>query len=309
MVRWKKIIITYNVEERSVNMNLPLGTIQKMHVLRKIDTGYVLAQGEAEALLHHNETDNELKENQEVEVFLYNDKKGNITATTKLPTVLIGKYDWAEVIDVVPKLGAFVNIGIAKEMLVDNDALPPFRSIWPKIGDKLLVTLDLDYKQRLIGQLATGETIAEMFVVAPEELLSKKIEGNVYYSSREGTEIITDDGYRGFIHHTERMTEPRLGERVRGRVIDVKDDGTINVSLRPLKKDSIPLDAENILQHLTANGGVIPFSDKSDPEDIRGTFNTSKAAFKRALGNLMKQGRVEQRDGKTFLTDKKQSEE
>ena len=282
-------------------MNLPLGTIQQMRVLRKIETGYVLVKDGAEALLHHNETDTKLEENQEVDVFLYIDKKDNITATTKLPTVLRDKYDWAEVIDVVPKLGAFVNIGIAKEMLVSNDDLPQFRSIWPKSGDKLFVTLDLDYKQRLIAILATGNIIAETFESAPEDLLSKNIQGRVYYSSKEGTEILTDAGYRGFIHHTERKVEPRLGELVTGRVIDVKEDGTINVSLIPVKRKSIPLDAQDIMTHLEANDGVIPFSDKSDPEDIRGTFNMSKAAFKRALGNLMKEGKVEQRDGQTFL--------
>lgn len=282
-------------------MTLPLGTIQTMKVLRKIETGYVLGQGEAEALLHHNEASSELEENQEIDVFLYKDKKGNTTATTILPTVQIGKYDWAEVAEVIPKLGAFVNIGIAKEILVSNDDLPPFRSIWPQPGDKLLISLGLDYRDRLIAELATGSVIADLFTAAPETLLNQKIQGRVYYSSREGTEVITEDGYRGFIHHTERKAEPRLGEQINGRVIDVKEDGTINISLRPVRKESIPLDAEDILQHLEANNGVIPFSDKSDPEDIRGTFNISKAAFKRALGSLMKEGKVEQHNGKTYL--------
>lgn len=282
-------------------MTLQLGTIQTMKVLRKIETGYVLGLAEEEALLHHNETESELEENQDIDVFLYNDKKGNTAATTTLPTVQIGKYDWAEVAAVTPKLGAFVNIGIAKEMLVSTDDLPPFRSIWPKPGDKLLIALELDYKQRLIAKLATGNVIADIFTAAPENLLNHKVQGRVYYSSREGTEIITKEGYRGFIHHTERKAEPRLGELVNGRVIDVKEDGTINVSLKPVKKESIPLDAADILQHLEANDGVIPFSDKSDSEDIRRTFNISKAAFKRALGSLMKEGKIEQHNGKTYL--------
>ncbi|MCF3944434.1 CvfB family protein [Oceanobacillus alkalisoli] len=282
-------------------MHLPLGNHITMTVLRKIETGYVLDKDEQEALLHHNETDRELKEGEEVEVFLYSDKKGNIAATTTLPTVTTINYDWAEVVEVLPKLGAFVHIGIAKEILVSNDDLPKFRSIWPKIGDKLFVRLDLDYKNRLIALPATGGVIAEYYEVAPEHLLNKKLSGRVYYSSREGSEVFTEDNYRGFIHHTERKTEPRLGELITGRVIDVKEDGTINISLRPVKKESIPLDAEDILQHLEASGGVIPFSDKSDPEAIRSTFKMSKAAFKRALGKLMKEGKVEQRDGKTFL--------
>ena len=282
-------------------MTLPLGTIQTMTVLRKIDTGYVLQKEMDEALLHYNEAENELEENETVDVFLYNDKKGNVTATTVLPSVQMDAYDWAEVVEVIPKLGAFVHIGIAKEMLVSVDDLPLYEDVWPKAGDKLLVTLGKDQNGRLLAIPATEGVIARVIELAPEDLLNKPISGWVYFTSREGTAIITADDYRGFIHHTERKEEPRLGELVQGRVIEVKEDGTLNVSLRPLKQDSLDEDADAITNHLQANDGMIPFNDKSDPEDIRGTFNMSKAAFKRALGRLMKQGKVEQREGNTYL--------
>jgi len=113
--------------------------------------------------------------------------------------------------------------------------------------------------------------------------------------------MITEEDYRGFIHHTERKQEPRLGQLIQGRVIEVKEDGTLNVSLRPLKQHSMGEDADAILELLEESDGMIPFSDKSDPEDIRGTFNISKAAFKRALGMLMKENKIEQRDGNTYL--------
>ncbi|MBM7601892.1 putative RNA-binding protein (virulence factor B family) [Virgibacillus halotolerans] len=282
-------------------MTLPLGTIQTMTVLRKIDTGYVLQKEMDEALLHLNEAENELEENETVDVFLYNDKKGNVTATTALPSVQMDAYDWAEVVEVIPKLGVFVHIGIAKEMLVSVDDLPLYEDVWPKAGDKLLVTLGKDQNGRLLAIPATEGVIAREIELAPEDLLNKPISGWVYFTSREGTAIITTDDYRGFIHHTERKEEPRLGELVQGRVIEVKEDGTLNVSLRPLKQDSLDEDADAITNHLQANDGMIPFNDKSDPEDIRGTFNMSKAAFKRALGRLMKQGKVEQREGNTYL--------
>lgn len=282
-------------------MTLPLGTIQTMNVLRKIDTGYVLKKEMDEALLHHNEAKKELEENETVDVFLYNDKKGNVTATTALPSVQMDAYDWAEVVEVIPKLGAFVHIGIAKEMLISIDDLPLYEDVWPKPGDKLFVTLGKDQNGRLLAIPATEGVIASEIELAPEELMNKSISGYVYFTSREGTAIITENEYRGFIHHTERKEEPRLGELVHGRVIEVKEDGTLNVSLRPRKQESLGEDADAILTHLQANDGVIPFNDKSDPEDIHGTFNISKAAFKRALGRLMKQGKVEQLNGKTYL--------
>src|SRR5690625_4677428 len=113
--------------------------------------------------------------------------------------------------------------------------------------------------------------------------------------------MITDNTERGFIHHTEREVEPRLGEYVTGRVIEVKEDGTLNVSLLPLKHERMADDATKILSYLEESAGEMTFTDRSDPEEIRATFHMSKSAFKRALGRLMKEKKIEQRDGKTFL--------
>ncbi|WP_010094308.1 S1 RNA-binding domain-containing protein [Ornithinibacillus scapharcae] len=280
---------------------IEIGTIQTMMVDRKIDTGYVLKADMTEALLHHNETDMELEAGQEIDVFLYQDKKGNLTATTKLPNVVIDRYGWAKVVNVLPHLGAFVDIGTTKEFLVSKDDLPLFENVWPKEDDMLYVTLGKDRKGRLLALPATEGVILREIERAPDSLLNEMISGRVYHTSREGTAIITEEEYRGFIHHTERKTEPRLGELVQGRVIEVKYDGTLNVSLRPLKQHGMHDDAEMILEHLEEQDGMMPFSDKSDPDDIRGTFNISKAAFKRALGKLMREGKIEQRDGKTYL--------
>ncbi|MGP4038586.1 CvfB family protein [Gracilibacillus sp. D59] len=282
-------------------MNNLIGTIQTLEVLRKIDTGYVL---ENDILLHHNETDSELEAEQSVDVFIYQDKKGQTVATTQLPTIQIDAYGWAEVVEVLPHLGVFVNIGTSKEILVSKDDLPLFENVWPAVGDKLYVTLGKDRKGRLLAIPATEGIFEREFELAPDDLLNSTISGRIYRTDREGAVCITDEGYRGFIHHTERKEEPRLGELVKGRVIEVKHDGTLNVSLRPLKQHSMGEDADAILARLEESDGVIPFSDKSDPENIRDTFNISKAAFKRALGKLMKERKIEQRDGKTYLITK-----
>ncbi|WP_085991272.1 CvfB family protein [Oceanobacillus senegalensis] len=280
---------------------LRIGTVESMQVLRQIDTGYVLAKDGEQALLHHNEADGEYEEGETLDVFLYKDKKRNTTATTVLPKIQLDQYGWAEVVEVIPRLGAFVNIGIAKDFLVSNDDLPLYQSVWPKPGDKLFVTLGFDKKGRMLAIPATEGIMYYEFETASEENLNKSVKGTIYYTSREGSALITDENHRGFIHHTERKEEPRLGEYVQGRVIEVKGDGTLNISLRPLKQHGMVDDAEAIMEKLQENGGVIPFSDKSDPEDIRGTFQISKAAFKRALGKLMKEGKIEQRDGSTYL--------
>jgi len=281
--------------------HLPIGTIQTATVLRKIETGYVLQKETDEVLLHHNETDRELEVDENVDVFLYHDKNNQIVATMVLPTITRDTYDWAEVVEAIPRLGVFVNIGIAKDILISIDDLPLFEDVWPQIGDKLYVTLGKDQEERLLAIPATESVFFNMREIATDELFNNEISGFVYRTSREGTAFFSEDGYRGFIHHTERDVEPRLGEFIKGRIIAVKDDGTVNVSLKPLKQDRMAGDADTILTYLESHDGVIPFGNKSDPEEIRATFNMSKSAFKRALGRLLKENKIKPGDKQTFL--------
>jgi len=284
-------------------MNLPVGLNDTWHVARMIETGYVLEKNGLEALLHHNETERQLAPDERVQVFLYVDKKGNLTATMQLPAITLDDYGWAEVVKQAPGLGVFVNIGTTKQILVSKDELPLVKQVWPQEGDRLYIRLAKDRKNRLLAIPATEGIIDEIRKNASADIMNQNVSGHVYLASKEGAAMITTEQYRGFIHHTERKEEPRLGQLVEGRVIDVHDDGTLNISLRPLKQHGIQDDAETILEQLKKQDGVIPFSDKSDPEDIQTTFQISKAAFKRALGKLMKEGKVKQEDGKTYLNE------
>ncbi|MDC3416236.1 S1 RNA-binding domain-containing protein [Aquibacillus salsiterrae] len=288
-------------DDEQVN-ELKVGTIHNLKVLRKIDTGYVLSNGEKEVLLHHNDTAQPLNEEQEIEVFLYHDKKGNLVATTSIPTVGFDSFDWAEVVEVVKGLGVFVDIGMTKEVLVSNDDLPMLEKVWPNVGDMLYVALGTDKKGKLIAEPVRESDFGDDWPKAPESLFNQPIAGRVFRSSKEGAVIITEEGYRGFIHHSERNQDLRLGEWVEGRVIKVKDDGTLNLSLLPLKQERRGEDAELILEFIQNNDGVMSLNDKSTPEEIEAAFHISKSAFKRALGKLMKEKQVEQRDGKTFLS-------
>ena len=113
----------------------------------------------------------------------------------------------------------------------------------------------------------------------------------------------------GFIHESERREEPRLGEVVEGRVVRVKDNGEFNMSLIPQKEFAIVEDSDIILEYLMGRRGAMPFYDKSEPDDIRRVFKMSKASFKRALGRLMKAGKVYQEDGWTYLKEDTDSNE
>ncbi|MCD5322865.1 MULTISPECIES: CvfB family protein [Pontibacillus] len=282
---------------------LQVGTTQTFTVSRVIETGYVLGLNDQEVLLHTNEAAKELEVGEDVLVFLYHTKKGTMAATMSIPTISFERYDWVEVKEAVRRLGVFVDIGISKDILVSEDDLPLFEQVWPQAGDKLFVCLSKDQKGRLLAKPATENVMEGYSEPAPESVLHQFISGHIYRSTKVGSFLMTEEGYRGFIHYSERKEEPRLGEWVKGRVIDVKSVGSINVSLRPVKEEALGQDAEDILAFMNERGGKMFFTDKSDPEEIRDTFDISKAAFKRALGRLLKQGKIEQNDGLTTLKD------
>lgn len=280
---------------------LELGTVKKLLVEDQNELGYILSNGKDEVLLPEGDDQN-IQIGSEREVFLYLDKKGDIVATESIPVIQFDQFGWAEVKEVRKDLGVYVDIGIPKEILVSRDDLPLITEIWPKKGDKLYVTLGLDHRGRLLAIPATEEDIQDIAGKAPKELHNKEVTGRVYRAQKVGTFLITDEHYRCFIHESERKEEPRLGSLVTGRVIAVKEDGSLNVSLLPRKQESLDSDTEIILSFLEKReSGAMPYGDKSQPEDIQAEFGMSKAAFKRALGKLMKDKKVYQKSGWTYL--------
>ncbi|MCA0983118.1 hypothetical protein LCL89_03540 [Halobacillus yeomjeoni] len=282
--------------------NQYLGTIQEAEVLKKITEGFIVSVNGTEIKLPEDYVDGELEPNQNVKVFIYNDKKGHALATMFLPEATRDSYGWAEVDEVVPNMGVFVDIGLEeREVLVSNDDLPLLKSVWPKEGDHLFVSLEIDKKGRLLAEPISEQEVMDDIEKAPSSILHDEVTARVYKATKAGTAVLTGEGYRGFIHPHERKEEPRLGQTLTARVIDVKEDGTINLSLRPVKQESMKEDAEVIYEYLQENDGVMHLHDKSDPQEIRETFQISKAAFKRAIGQLLKERKIEQKDGKTVI--------
>ena len=284
------------------------GLAVELEVERKADFGWFLTDGSEDVLLHHSEMNEgtELELGDEVTVFIYHDKQARLTATMKIPEIQIDQYGWAEVVNVKRKLGVFVNIGLSKDILVSLDDLPNIDRLWPEVGDRLYVSLKTDRNDRLFGKLATEDVIQEIAVKAPlKGVRNTTVKGNVYRLLMVGSFFVSEEGYRCFIHESERKEEPRLGELVEGRVIDSKEDGTLNISLFPFKQDLMGEDADVIFTYLMNRGGAMPYGDKTPPDDIQFHFGLSKGAFKRALGKLMKEEKIYQEDGWTYSSDRK----
>lgn len=288
----------YEREEDIMN-ELKSGEVVTLTVLEQQTSKWILTNGEIELPLNASEVTEPLAVGDRLKVFLFADRRGDLAATTAIPAFAQGEYGWARVLRVTRE-GAFVDIGTSREVLVKAEDLPALEEVWPAGGDHLFMTLRTDRNGDLFGRLATEEKISELYEGAFEEMHNKNITARPYRLLPVGSFLLgVEKPYRIFIHESERQTEPRLGQDVVVRIIDVKEDGSMNGSLLPRKHERITGDAEQILKYLQEVGGKMPFGDKSSPDEIQEMFHMSKAAFKRALGTLMKAGKIKQQNGWT----------
>lgn len=282
--------------------NLNAGTVQAVRVTERDGSRWLLDLNGEELYMNASEAPESLQVGDSVDVFLFMNRRGELAASMQLPNMTMGTYGWARVLRIDEKEGAFVDIGAPFEVLVNKADLPHVRKLWPKTDDALYMTLRTDLGGTIFGRLATEERVLDVIGIAEQWRMNDNLTARPYRLLPVGAFLLSiPDNYRIFIHESEMPAEPRLGEEVTVRVIDVQEDGTLNGSLLPRKQERLDDDAEMIYAYLQEAGGKMPFTDKSSPDEIAEMFSLSKGAFKRALGRLMKESKIQQQDGWTTL--------
>jgi predicted RNA-binding protein (virulence factor B family) len=106
-----------------------------------------------------------------------------------------------------------------------------------------------------------------------------------------GYTVIIEDEFEGLLYRNEVFTDLEEGMEVTGYIKYIREDGKIDVSLRPQGfLNVIDTDAKKVLDKLKESPeGYILVTDKSAPDSIRFHLNMSKKSYKKALGNLYKQ--------------------
>lgn len=294
-------------------MTMKAGTYEVLKVERESPFGYFLSDGVEDVLLHYSERNNEdIQIGDEIEVFLFNDHKGRVSATLHKPIIALGEVNFLKVKDFQPKMGFFLDNGLEKQVLIPIAELPEDHAIWPERGDKLLVKLLHDKQERLITNLIKNEEDIDAFTQKQIEIhgeptnlpKSQLVDGIVIKHLTAGTKLYLENNVVGFLHKDEQLRELRLGENIKVRVAFIRDDGKLNITMKPLKEESRIEDADKILDILKSRGGAMPYWDKTPPDIIKKKFSLSKAAFKRALGKLMKDSVVYQEEGWTYLKNR-----
>jgi len=281
---------------------LKSGNTAKLEIVDQEGSRWILKGDDEDLMMNVSDADEDIVVGDTVHVFLYANRRGELTATMNMPNMTNGTYGWAKVLRIDDKEGVYVDIGSSFEVLVNGNDMPKVRALWPKIGDELYLTLRTDLGGQIFGRLATEERVIEQITEATPALLNRNLKARAYRLLPVGSFMLSiPENYRIFIHNSEQEREPRLGQEMDVRIIGIRDDRTVNGSMLPRKEERLDADAEKVFNYLNEIGGRMPFWDKSSPEEIKEIFDMSKAAFKRALGTLMRERKVTQNDGWTTL--------
>ncbi|HIW38989.1 MAG TPA: RNA-binding protein [Candidatus Jeotgalicoccus stercoravium] len=287
------------------------GTVQFLKIIKIEGSTYHLVT-EDEKYIRMNASEIEdgktYEINEEIPVFIYPNRSGELFATPKIPTITADKFGYARVAE-VNRDGAYLDIGSPREILIPWTDLPRMKNVWPAVDDMVYATIRVEADDQLFGRLITETEVEEKFQPLSQEdykeLGNKWMKGRPYRLLRIGTFLISDDGYKVFVHESEREAEPRLGQEVSFRLIGINEKGEVNGSFLEKAYKRLGTDGERLVEYMQMHGDMMEFNDKSDPEDIKKTFNLSKGQFKRALGGLLKEGRVEFVNGKVHLKENK----
>jgi predicted RNA-binding protein (virulence factor B family) len=255
-----------------------------LSVVKSVDFGVYLGTDKEKVLLPAKQVPEGTKVGDVLQVFIYKDSDDRTIATRKEVKLTLGEIALLRVRQVT-SVGAFLDWGLEKDLLL------PFREQPEKVkeGDEVLVALYIDKSGRLA---ATMRLYPYLEVNSPYKT-GDLVKARVYETSDNfGVFAAVEDRYTGLIPKKEVFTKFPPGKVLEARVTKVHEDGKLNLSVRKESYLQMDDDAEKLYKMLEDAGGALPFSDRSDPEDIRLTFSMSKNAFKRAIGRLLKERKI-----------------
>lgn len=268
---------------------IKLGEIQRLKVVSLAPVGVYLNvdnnNRQNNILLPRNQVPNDTSLGDDIEVFVYRDSEDRLIATTKRPKLLLNEFEQLEVVS-ISRIGAFLDWGLEKDLFL------PFKEQTCKIkeGEKYLVSLYIDKSDRLCATM----DIYNLLLDNSPYNINDTITGIIYDIKDDmGAFVAVDNKYHGLIPTNELFKNHKVGDLINGRVTKVREDGKLYISTREKAYKQMDKDADYLYDYLINNNGFIRLNDKSKPEEIKSIMKMSKNAFKRAIGRLLKEGKIE----------------
>lgn len=268
---------------------MKLGEFQVLQVVKLVDFGIYLAenpQDQTRVLLPKKQVPPDIHVGDELEVFLYKDSKDRLIATTNQPKLTIGSCGVLKVLS-IGTIGAFLDWGLEKDLFL------PYKEMTREVhaGDEILVTLYIDKSRRLCASMK------DLYLLLSQDSPYQKgdtVTGRIYeFSDNFGTFVAVDDRYSAMLPSHEDCSMLKVGDIIEAKVANVKPDGKLDLTRREKAYIQMDVDAEKVMQVIEAYAGVLPFNDKASPEVIKREMKMSKNAFKRAVGHLYKERKIE----------------
>lgn len=266
-----------------------LGETQELEIVKTVDFGVYLAPSkelsEERILLPAKQVPQGSKPGDRIEVFVYRDSGDRLIATTNEPKLKMGQVAVLKVAQ-IGKIGAFLEWGLEKDLLL------PYRQQTKKVneGEEVLVSMYIDKSGRLCATMNVYHELKSNSPYVKED----KVTGRVYQISQEfGAFVAVDNQYSALIPKRELYGTVEIGQSVQARVVNVLEDGRLTLSIRDKAYMQMEKDAVKVLNIIDSYDGVLPFNDKVSPEIIKRETGMSKNEFKRAVGNLLKAGKIE----------------
>ena len=273
---------------------MKLGEYQELYYKKKVDFGVYLAEtktDDAQVLLPMKQVPENARMGEKIRVFLYKDSRDRLIATTNDPKLTLGGYA-PLVVREVGKIGAFLDWGLEKDLFL------PYKEMVGRVeqGDEVLVTLYIDKSSRLCASM---RGLYDLLDKDSPYHKGDTVTGRVYeFSDNFGTFVAVDDRYSARIANSEDHSFLRVGDVIEAKVLGVKPDGKLDLTMREKAYIQMDADAVKLMELIDSYAGVLPFTEKASPEVIKRETGLSKAAFKRAVGRLYKERKIILEGGK-----------
>jgi hypothetical protein len=288
---------------------IEIGRWNRLTIIRSKDFGAYLGEKDNPSetvLLPRKQIPEGAKAGTDLDVFIYRDSEDRLIATVNKPLITMDEMAKLKVKNVTP-VGAFMDWGLEKDIFL------PFKEQTAKVeeGRSYLVRMYADKSNRLCVSMKLYNYLQKLPTGTPDESEAEEIykkgdtfTGTVYeYKKDMGAFVAIDDRYNGLIHANELYNKVYVGDEVTGRIINIREDGKADLSIRKLAYQQMDEDSEMVYRIIKSYKGVLPFTDKADAELIKKEFGISKNAFKRAVGHLLKEGRVRITDTTIEITE------
>ena len=278
-------------------MDIELGKFNRLKIVKEVDFGLYLDGGEeGEIQLPARYVPYNYEIGQLIDVFVYLDNEERLIATTLKPYVQVGEFAYLQV-SWVNQYGAFLDWGLMKDLFC------PFREQKRKmeVGRSYIIHTHVDEESFRI--MASAKVEHYLSTERPPYTPDEEVNLLVWQHTNMGYKVIIDNKYQGLVFDNQVFRELEVGDSLKGYIIQVRDDGKVDVALQKKGRQQTLDFADTLFNYMENNGGRCYLHDKSPAEEIYQRFKVSKKVFKKAVGDLYKRRLIEITDHGLFLIE------